>query len=167
MNDLFEFDPGRQVWSRLSDTVVAGLAPSERSSFGFASDGSRLFVFGGINPQGAPTAVSACVPKSSITASPSILEGSQLLRACKSHLDALSVNFCRLFSGTLGDLIEFDPALRRWTTLISNPPVSTNNQGSPMARESLAMAVSSSRIFIFGGTQGVVPDSVSFQCRLI
>jgi hypothetical protein len=51
-------------------------------------------------------------------------------------------------SATLGDLIEFDPVRRRWTLLIAN------DLASPTNRESLSMAATRDRIFIFGGTQG-------------
>jgi hypothetical protein len=46
LNDFFAFDPVKMTWTNLSG-LVSGALPSPRHSFGFASAGGKIFVFGG------------------------------------------------------------------------------------------------------------------------
>ena len=51
MNDVYQFDISAGQWANLSN-VVKGDRPAPRASFGFASVGGRLYLFGGLNWNG-------------------------------------------------------------------------------------------------------------------
>ena len=48
MNDLYMFDTKTVTWTNLSEQI-SGTPPLPRHSFGFASNGGKLYVFGGLN----------------------------------------------------------------------------------------------------------------------
>ena len=51
LNDFYEFDPANMTWTNLSN-IVSGVLPGPRCSFGFASAGGKIFVFGGESLEG-------------------------------------------------------------------------------------------------------------------
>ena len=53
ISDFYSFDPAARAGARL-DGVVDGDAPIGRWRFGFASEGGRIFVFGGVTSRGPP-----------------------------------------------------------------------------------------------------------------
>jgi N-acetylneuraminic acid mutarotase len=51
LNDFYAFNPVNMTWTKLS-SLVRGALPSPRCSFGFASAGEKIFVFGGEAAEG-------------------------------------------------------------------------------------------------------------------
>jgi hypothetical protein len=51
LDDFFAFDPINKTWKNLSG-LVSGVLPGPRHSFGFASAGGKIFVFGGERDEG-------------------------------------------------------------------------------------------------------------------
>ena len=47
LGDFYQLDPMSLVCTKLDESIVAGTAPSPRSSFGFTSANDRVFLFGG------------------------------------------------------------------------------------------------------------------------
>ena len=63
-NDFYEYDPVSYTWSNLTDlSQFSSVYPPPRKSHGFASSGTKLYVFGGqVSKSGNMELISLSVP---------------------------------------------------------------------------------------------------------